>query len=154
MSRFRLALVLSAIVVSAVGDSVVHALLLLSASRLSVAWWVTGVALANLLPPVLLAPVLGSLLDRASGRIAWIAAAAAYALCVLGMVVSPCALPVVACAALQSLCAVVVSAGTSAFLPWLHGTTESRASSWIVAMGRWPPSWGHQWPRCSSALGG
>lgn len=73
MSR-RSAFVLSAIALSVIGDSVVYVLLLLSASRLAVSWWVTGVVLTNLLPPVLLAPILGSLVDRATGRTAWISA--------------------------------------------------------------------------------
>lgn len=135
MMNRRSAFVLSAIALSVIGDSVVYVLLLLSASRLAVSWWVTGVVLANLLPPVLLAPILGSLVDRATGRTAWISAMAASALCVLGMAVSTRAWLVVACGALQSLCAVVVAAGSFAFLPRLQGMTQSRASSWIVGMG-------------------
>lgn len=116
-------------------DAAIYLLLLLSSSAQEVSWWVTAVVLANLIPPLLLAPVLGWIVDRTSGRAAWTASLGLSGVCAagIGFLNSPVAL--VGLAAVQSVCSVVVSASVFKLLPRAPGMDERSASSFAVAIG-------------------
>lgn len=116
-------------------DSAIYLLLLLSSSAQDVSWWVTAVVLANLIPPIALAPVLGWIVDRTSGRAAWTFALGLSAVCAagIGFLDSPIAL--VALAAIQSMCSVVISAAVFKLLPQARAMDERSASSFAVGIG-------------------
>jgi MFS family permease len=116
-------------------DAAVYLLLLLSSSAQDVSWWVTAVVLANLVPPILLAPVLGWVVDRTSGRAAWALALAVSALCAAGLALLGSPVALVVLAAVQSTCAVVVAAAVFALLPRADGMDERSASSLVVGIG-------------------
>lgn len=128
-------LLLVAVCIGFLVDAGVFLLLLLSSSDQAVTWWVTAVVLANLIPPILFAPVLGWLVDRVSGKGAWVAALllSGVGVCAISLVESPVGL--VALAALQAICAVVTSAASFKLLPLAQGLTEKTASSTAVALG-------------------
>lgn len=115
-------------------DAGLYLLLLLSSSAQNVSWWVTAVILANLIPPIILAPVLGWLVDKTSGKIAWVVALGISALCVtgIGFINSPKLLVVLA--AVQAVCAVVVSASVFKLLPKAESMDEKLASSFAVGI--------------------
>jgi MFS family permease len=128
-------ILMAAICIGYFVDSAIYLLLLLSSSAQDVSWWVTAVVLANLIPPILLAPVLGWIVDRTSGRAAWTLSLTVSALCAagIGLVDSPVALVVLA--AVQSTCAVVVSAAVFKLLPRAGAMDERSASSFAVGIG-------------------
>lgn len=126
---------MAAICMGYFADSAIYLLLLLSSSAQDVSWWVTAVVLANLIPPIALAPVLGWIVDRTSGRPAWTVALAVSALCAVGIgfLHSPGAL--VGLAAIQSTCSVVISAAAFKLLPRARAMDERSASSFAVGIG-------------------
>lgn len=116
-------------------DGAIFLLLLLSSSAQSVSWWVTAVVLANLIPPIVLAPALGWVVDRTSGRRAWAVALGISGGCAVGLayLTSPVALVVLA--AVQATSAVVVSASVFRLLPLAKGMNDRKASSYAVGVG-------------------
>ncbi len=126
---------LGAICIGSFIDSAILMLLLLSSSAQAVSWWVTAVVLANLLPPILLAPALGWLVDRTSARRAWALSLALSAACAAGIAFVHVPLALVALAAVQSVCSVVVSAAVFKVLPHADGMDERSASSAAVGIG-------------------
>ena len=126
---------MAAICVGYFVDSAIYLLLLLSSSRQPESWWVTAVVLANLLPPLALASVLGWVVDRVSGRRAWTLALALSAVCASGIAFVDSAPALVALAVVQSVCSVVVSAAVFKVLPQARGLDERSASSFAVGIG-------------------
>ncbi|HEY0188103.1 MAG TPA: MFS transporter [Cellulomonas sp.] len=116
-------------------DASVYLLLLLSGSAQDVTWWVTAVMLANLAPPILLAPVLGWIVDRTSGRAAWAVALGLSAVCTAGLALLASPVALVVLAATRSTCSVVVSAAVFALLPAARGMDDRSASSFAVGIG-------------------
>lgn len=126
---------LTAVGAGALLDSAFYLLLLLSSSATGVSWFVTAVVVANLLPPVLLGPVLGWLVDRTSGRWAWAAALAVSGLSCLGVAMVDDPVVVVALAGLQAVASVVINAAAFKLLPEARGLDERSASSFAVGVG-------------------
>ncbi|HEY0117643.1 MAG TPA: MFS transporter [Cellulomonas sp.] len=131
----RTVVLMAAICIGYFVDSAIYLLLLLSSSAQDVSWWVTAVVLANLVPPILLAPVLGWIVDRTSGRAAWTASLALSALCAVGIGFLDSPVALVALAAVQSTCSVVVSAAVFKLLPRARAMDERSASSFAVGIG-------------------
>lgn len=131
----RTGALLGAICIGYFVDGAIFLLLLLSSSDQSVSWWVTAVVLANLIPPIVLAPALGWVVDRLSGRRAWALALGISGGCAMGLayLTSPVALVVLA--AVQAISAVVVSASVFRLLPLASGMDDRRASSYAVGVG-------------------
>jgi len=125
---------LTAIVVKAFVDTGLFILLLLASSELDVSWWVTAVVLANLIPPILLAPVLGWLVDRTSGKVAWVLALIGSALCISGMAITSSPELLVALVAVQAACSVVFSTAVYKLLPDAPGLDDQRASTFLVTI--------------------
>lgn len=125
---------MAAVGIGAFVDSGIFILLLLTSSAQTVTWWVTAVVLANLVPPVLLAPVLGWVVDRTSGRGAWASALMVSAVCAGGIAFLDSPVALVALAALQATCSVVLSAAAFRLLPTADGMDEHRASSFAVGI--------------------
>lgn len=65
-------LLLAINVQSIVGDSLASLALILDAAEQGRPWWVTAVFLSQLIPPLLLAPFLGSAVDQRDARKVWI----------------------------------------------------------------------------------
>lgn len=116
-------------------DSAIYLLLLLSSSAQDVSWWVTAVVLANLIPPIGLAPVLGWIVDRTSGRGAWTVSLILSAVCATGIAFLESPVALVGLAAIQSTCAVVISAAVFKLLPLAASMDERAASSFAVGIG-------------------
>ncbi|MDG9701538.1 MFS transporter [Streptomyces sp. DH37] len=77
--RWRLPCLVVSTAVSQIGDAVATMALVLDAARTGHPWNVTLVHLAALLPPIVLAPLLGLLVDRWDARKVWIATLAGQA---------------------------------------------------------------------------
>ncbi|NNU27133.1 MFS transporter [Isoptericola sediminis] len=131
----RTRLLLAVVATGALVDAAFFLLLLLSSSATGVGWFVTAVVVANLLPPVLLGPMLGWLVDRTSGRWAWTGALLVTAVCCLGVAGTDVSAVVVALAGLQAVASVVVNAAAFKLLPESPGLDERTASSYAVGMG-------------------
>ncbi|WP_121867941.1 MFS transporter [Glutamicibacter nicotianae] len=129
---------LTLVVVICIGyfvDSAIYLLLLLSTSAQDVSWWVTAVVLANLIPPIVFAPVLGWVVDRISGKGAWVAALTISGLSAIGIAFFESPVLLVALAAIQAICAVVISAAIFKLLPLAPKMNEKSASSLAVGIG-------------------
>ncbi len=126
---------MAAICVGYFVDSAIFLLLLLSSSAQDVSWWVTAVVLANLLPPIALAPALGWVVDRTSARRAWTLSLAASAACAAGIAFIHAPVALVVLAATQSVFSVVVSAAVFKLLPHAASMDERSASSFAVGIG-------------------
>ncbi|MCG2802527.1 MAG: MFS transporter [Cellulomonas sp.] len=128
-------ILMTAVGIGSFVDSAVYILLLLTSSAQAVSWWVTAVVLANLVPPILLAPVLGWVVDRTSGRGAWAAALGISAVCAGGIAFLDAPVALVGLAAVQATCSVVFSAAAFRLLPLARGMDERTASSFAVGIG-------------------
>lgn len=131
----RTVVLIAAICIGSFVDSAIFILLLLSSSALDVTWWVTAVILANLIPPILFAPFLGSIVDRTSGRGAWVWALLISAVCAAGISLFDSPVALVGLAAAQSICFVVLSASVFKLLPYSPSMDERLASSFAVGIG-------------------
>jgi MFS family permease len=116
-----LAVVIGGMFVSFVGDSVASLGLILDAAGKGLAWGVTAVFLAELLPPLLLAPVLGVLVDRWDARTVWVLASLVQATAFALAAAADAFLIRVALVALASVFAVASSAAAFKLLPTVAG---------------------------------
>ncbi|WP_140400576.1 MFS transporter [Gulosibacter sp. 10] len=125
---------LALVAIGAFVDGAILLLLLLSSSAQEASWWVTGIVLANLLPPVLLAPALGWVVDRIPGRLAWAGGFGVSGASTIGLALVDAPAASVALAGVQATCAVAVSATQFKLLPAAPGLTERRAASLVVTL--------------------
>src|ERR1700750_2283598 len=104
----------------ALGDGAGYvALLLLSDSRIGSAWAATAVALADLVPAMLLAPLFGALADRHGRLRCAIAADVIRAAAFAGLVLTHGTASMVACAVLAGAGTALFRPATGALLPAL-----------------------------------
>ncbi|MFJ2821933.1 MFS transporter [Streptomyces toxytricini] len=119
--------------VSTTGDAAASLALVLDAARGDQTWRVTEVFLADLLPPIFLAPAIGALVDRYNARRVWLGGSLAQA------ALFACAAAVdgfhvrVALLALSGVLAVATGAASFALLPDISGVDRiARANSWMT----------------------
>ncbi|WP_380164784.1 MFS transporter [Jannaschia sp. R86511] len=136
-TRVRLPLPLVVLVagtlVSVLGDSVASFALILDASELGPPWWVTIVFFAELVPPLLLAPALGVLVDRFNVRTVWISAALIQAVCFAAAAAVPDFSTRVALIAVANVFAVASSAAAFRLTPELAGPVPTQRANSLVA---------------------
>ena len=125
-------MILGVAVAGSIIDAAFYMLLLLSSSAAGVGWFVTAVIVANLIPPILLAPVLGWLVDRTSGRWVWSLGLFLSALACVVIATSETVAVLVGMAALQALASVAVSSSVFKLLPDAKGMSTNSASSFAV----------------------
>lgn len=135
--RIRLPLCLVALVlgalVSVAGDSVASFALILDARTLGPPWWVTLVFFAELLPPLLLAPALGVLVDRFDVRTVWVGAVLVQAACFAAAAAVPDFFPRLALVAVANVFAVASSAAAFRLTPELAGPVTTQRANSLVA---------------------
>src|SRR3954453_1159055 len=85
--------------------------------RLGSAWWASLVLLADILPAMLLSPVVGAWLDRRDRLRSAVLADSLRALALTGMIVLPGALPLLACALLAGFGATVFRPAVFGLIP-------------------------------------
>lgn len=136
-TRARLPLPLLVLVagtlVSVLGDSVASFAMVLDARELGPPWWVTVVLVAELLPPLLLAPALGVLVDRLDVRTVWIGAVLVQAVCFAGAATVPDFFARVALVAVANVFAVASSAAAFRLTPELAGPVPTQRANSLVA---------------------
>jgi MFS family permease len=119
--------------VSVVGDSVAAFAMVLDARALGPPWWVTVVFFAELLPPLLLAPALGVLVDRFDVRAVWVGAVLAQAVCFAAAASVPDFSVRVALVAVANVFAVASSTAAFRLTPELAGPVSTRRANSLVA---------------------
>ncbi|GAA2402851.1 hypothetical protein GCM10010404_71150 [Nonomuraea africana] len=119
---------------STLGDGVATLSLVLEAARTGPTWWVTEVYLAELLPPLLLAPLLGVLVDRTNAKRIWLAAVLVQAVLFAGAAATPFFHAQVLMLSLANVFAVASSAAGFKLVPAVAGTAGmERANSGLTA---------------------
>lgn len=125
---------IAALVLSAVGDSVAALALVLQAASSAHSWWVTQAFLAELLPPVALAPLLGALVDRFAARTVWMVSLVGQIVACLGASVSAGYYSRLSYATVVAVLGVAASAAAFKLLPERLGDGDAgRGNGYIVA---------------------
>jgi MFS family permease len=131
-ARWPLRVLVAGMVLSRSGDAVASLGLVLDASRMGTPWGVTAVFLADLVPPVLCAPLLGRVADRWDARSACLAGLALQA----GLFLAAAAIPHfgvrVALVAVASICGVLANAAAFKLLPAVAGGRVQQANSLVT----------------------
>jgi MFS family permease len=109
------------------------ALLVLAYDRIGSAWAATAVLLADLLPSMLLAPLLGFAIDRLGRRRSAIAGELLRAVGFAGVVFAPGAAPMVAFALVAGLGSAIFRPATAALLPSLVSDARLPAANAVLA---------------------
>jgi MFS family permease len=131
--RGPLAAVVCGMFVSFVGDSIASLGLVLDAASQGLAWGVTEVFLAELLPPLFFAPVLGLLVDRWDTRTVWISATLVQATAFTLAAATDAFHARVALVALASVFAVAASAAGFKLLPIVAGRVGVQQANGAVS---------------------
>ncbi|MCL1898150.1 MAG: MFS transporter [Micrococcales bacterium] len=97
-------------------------------------WLVTGLVLANLLPPAVMSGAIGHLVDRMSSRVAWAGSGLLEALCWFGMGLVGATWWLVALAALRATISVAGRASAFKAIPEAAGLNEELAGSIQVGL--------------------
>lgn len=119
--------------VSTTGDAAASLALVLDAAADGQTWRVTEVFLADLLPPVFLAPAAGALVDRYDARRVWLAGSLGQAALFAAAALVDGFHLRVALLAVAGVLAVATSAACFALLPAMTGTGRiARANSWMT----------------------
>ncbi|WP_433214893.1 MFS transporter [Microtetraspora malaysiensis] len=132
-ARTSLSVLIVGTLLSTVGDSIAVIAMVLDAATDHPSWWVTEVYLAKLLPPLFLAPVLGSLVDRTDAKKAWLLAIIAEAtMYVAAMAISGFHARV-ALIAIANVCAVAAASAAFKLVPAVAGRVGvEKANSGLV----------------------
>lgn len=118
--------------VSVVGDSVASLTLILDAESTGGPWRVPLVFVAELVPPLLLAPLLGVLVDRFDVRTVWLVAVSVQAVCFGVAALVPDFYVRVALVALANVFAVASSAAAFRLTPELAGRVGTQRANSLV----------------------
>ena len=116
-------------------DGAVFMLLLLSLSAGGEGWEVTAVMMATLLPPILLAPALGAMVDRMPGRLAWVISLIMCTITTALLAVLAGSMIMVVVAGIKACFTSVAGSAVFKLLPTVGGLTTDRASALAVTIG-------------------
>ncbi|MFG1697366.1 MFS transporter [Nonomuraea sp. NPDC049309] len=129
-----LTMLLAGTAVSTLGDGMATLSLVLEAADSGPSWWVTEVYLAELVPPLLLAPLLGAFVDRTDAKRAWLVAVLVQAVLFAGAAATPFFHARVLMVALANVLGVISSAAGFKLLPAVAGRTGlEKANSRLTA---------------------
>ncbi|MFF0308632.1 MFS transporter [Streptosporangium sp. NPDC004379] len=121
--------------VSTLGDGVATLSLVLEAASTGPSWWVTEVYFAELVPPLVLAPFLGALVDRVNAKHAWLTAVLVQGVFFAAAALLPVFHARVILVALANVFAVISSSAGFKLLPSIAGTAGvGKANSWLTAV--------------------
>lgn len=127
MSIPRLSVPLAVLVlgtlISTLGDGVAMLAMVLDAASRGPTWWVTEVYFAEMIPPLLLAPLLGVFVDRTDARRVWLIAVLAQAVLFTVAAFTPAFHIRVLLIALANVFAVASSSASFKLLPSVAGET-------------------------------